>query len=420
MVGLPLYNCHLDGRRSVNSASNAGTNFRNVNNDGNVNNNNNASNANGGVAPGSYNDQGTLTASNSYSERRFEIVEGEGALSALSAKQTSAASDLTTSALMQCQRRCARNLRWKRPVQEMLLRPITKATKLRHSIEQRAYVPQKLEQVPVNERGKKRLVRPQTMPDRTVQTWLTQNFLTPLALKRMIPDSYACIKGRGLDYALDRVEAMLARAPMDAWVGQFDFKSYFASIEHRLLIEMLLSQSPNPLTDYLIKTIFSNNVVEENGVGLELGACTSQIGATMFPDAVDRAALTSPGCIGYGRYMDDGLVVATSKSAVVCAMDRIRAAAAKLHLTINEKKTHYNRITHPIVFCKHRFIKTERGVERTVRSEQIRYMRHHVKNIRRRSTRMKKPIDMTPVLASYFGYLSRSTENLLYLLDDIK
>lgn len=351
-------------------------------------------------------------------ERRFDFEEGEAVLSTNVAKSNSAASDLTTSALMKCQYRCARSLRWKKPVQDVMLRPITKATRLRHSIEDRVYRPYKLDQVEINERGKKRLVRPQTFRDRTIQTWLCQEYLTPLAKAQMISDSYACLEGRGLDYAIDRVGQMIARAPMTAWVGQFDFKGYFASIDHALLVKKLLSYTDDELLRYLISTILSENIASErDGVGLELGACTSQVSATMFPDDVDRAALSTPGCIGYGRYMDDGIVIAKDRKSLERCMKAIRTTASKLKLTINESKTHINRINHPIVFCKHRFVKVDCGVEHYVRAPQINHMRRHIRKVRRKSARSPTCIDLVSIFASYKGYLQRDNRDLLHFLE---
>lgn len=360
-----------------------------------------------------------MTSNSTRSESLLDHKEGEAVLSESPAKQDSVVSGLTTSSLMKCQRICARGLRWKKPIQDRLLRPITGATKLRHHIENRTYKPRKLDQVLISEHGKPRLIRPQTITDRTIQTWLTINYLIPLSYKHMIKDSYACLKGRGLDCALNRVQEMMTKAPMDAWIGQFDFKGYFASIDHKLVIETLTSRTNNELIKYLLTTILSGNMVDDkSGVGLELGACTSQISATMFPDYVDRTAMNTPGCLGYGRYMDDGFFIAESREAAMRIMDNVRCAAGKLNLTINEKKTHINRITHPVVFCKHRFEKSTEGVRRHIRSPQRKIAMRHIKRVRRLSNRTQKTIDMSSVYASYRGYLNRDSDDLLYLLNN--
>ena len=88
----------------------------------------------------------------------------------------------------------------------------------------------------------------------------------------------------------------------------------------------------------------------------------------------------------------------------------------KLGLKVNEKKTHMNKITHPVVFCKHRFTKTRDGVIREIRMQQANRMIRHVKNVHRIAEN-NPSVNFDCVVASCRGYLQRDGGKLLRLLD---
>ena len=321
---------------------------------------------------------------------------------------------------MKCEKICARGVSWKKPVQDTILRPITAATRLKREVESHEYTPIKLPQIIIKERGKERLIRPQTMKDRTLQTWLCKNFLTDTIMKNTIQNNFACLPGRGLDAALNWLENAMNKAEMTDWVWQSDFSGFFASIPQITSEEQLNNYTDDSLIKYLIHEVIRANVIDDkdknNLIGLELGAPSSQNIAAFYPDPLDRAIIADPDCKDYGRYMDDVIVIANSKEACERQQEIFFDYSKKLGLKVNEKKTHMNKIIHPVVFCKHRFTKTRDGVIREIRMQQANRMIRHVKNVHRIAEN-NPSVNFDCVVASCRGYLQRDGGKLLRLLD---
>lgn len=86
------------------------------------------------------------------------------------------------------------------------------------------------------ERGKHRHIRSVHITERVVQRCLCDNLLTPVLGPRLIPDNSASQKGKGVDYALRRLETHLhqfyRKFGRDGYILIYDFHKFFDSISH--------------------------------------------------------------------------------------------------------------------------------------------------------------------------------------------
>lgn len=144
-------------------------------------------------------------------------------------------------------------------------------------------------------------------------------------LERMLVDGcHACRRGKGVHSAVAAVQQSLRAYP---WFAQVDIDAYFASIRHELLLEMLARRFKGEPFLRLLARILACGATAGAGVGLPIGALTSQHFANAFLDSADRLLLRQPGCGGLVRYMDDIVWGCTSRQA---AAESVALLAAHL------------------------------------------------------------------------------------------
>lgn len=315
--------------------------------------------------------------------------------------------------LMDAARLCARGVSWKGQVQRFLNDRLCLCVQLREEVLSGTWRPQEVHPFTLLERGKLRRVMPVAMRDRVVERCLCDNIVVPFVEQHAIVDSSACIRGRGLKYAIERVKGHLEKAPPGAWVVQFDFHDYFHTIDRGRLMGMLRSYFPQPVLDVIALSIGGGE-----GVGIELGSHVCQLMAVWYPTPLDHVMQSLPGLIGYHRYMDDGIAIFETKAQALNAKRVFVQSASAFGLSMNPHKTFCNRATHPIVFCKTRLTKRRDGVRVNVRKPQTHRMVRHIRNVVARAK--THDIDVDAMLGSCMGYVNRGDADLSRLLEEFR
>ena len=186
--------------------------------------------------------------------------------------------------------------------------------------------------------------------DRIVHHLLANKFL-PILEAEMIDDAYACRKGKGTEYCIERVRKHIERVSMDytkeAWVLKCDLRGFFMSI-NRHLIYRILEDAIRKRYDgddvewwlWLWRKVVlhapENNCVRvgdlslwdklprnkslftSGGKGLPIGNLPSQILANLLLSAFDKWIIGRIGKDGgYGRYVDDFVAVSRDKALLL-------------------------------------------------------------------------------------------------------
>lgn len=309
--------------------------------------------------------------------------------------------------------KCYANVKWKSQPQKFMNHIMLNCMSLRKDVYSGQYSMSPTTRFYVHERGKTRNILPVAFRDRVVQRAICDNFLLDATINYVIDDCSACLKGRGISYANNRVQMYAEQAEIDSWIVQFDFHDYF----HSISIENMMGRIREILKDErlldIILTILS--VGEE---GIELGSHISQLCAALYPTPMDKAIIAAPGVTGYHRYMDDGIIFCKTKEDAQRTMSLLLEWIDKLGLQPNPKKTFYNRITQPFVFCKIRYTKDkETGhVRKNVRKPQTRHCEQHIKRVLKLAE-TNPSINTEPLKASFKGYLMRGDANLDRLIE---
>ena len=174
----------------------------------------------------------------------------------------------------------------------------------------------------------------------------------PVLDRALVDDTYACRVGKGALAAVQRAQHHLRRWP---WYAQIDIRSYFASIDHELLLALLERRfKDRGLLALLARIIDAHHT--EPGRGLPIGALTSQHFANYYLSSLDRRLLEGCRVRGLVRYMDDLVWWGDDKAAVRDALDQARAYARE-HLRLTVKTpVQVGRSSAGILFCGYRIL----------------------------------------------------------------
>jgi retron-type reverse transcriptase len=201
---------------------------------------------------------------------------------------------------------------------------------------------------------KQRDIQAPPFEDRIVHHALVR-IVEPLFERRFIYHSYACRKGKGAQRAVQAVQQQVRialRSNHRPYALKADIRSYFASISHSVLRGLI----ERVVKDRDVLGLWDRITAgyECDGVGLPVGALTSQLSANIVLDALDHAMVDEVGMgARYVRYMDDVIVVCPDKDTAHAALTVLTGEAARLGLAMNPK-THIFPTHCGIDFCGYR------------------------------------------------------------------
>lgn len=233
------------------------------------------------------------------------------------------------------------------------------------------------------ERGKTRHIRSVHFSERVVQRSACDNALVPMLSRGLIYDNGACLHGKGIDRALDRMDTHLRQfyhvnKTNRGYIVLFDFKGYFDNILHDICISKYEKEFTDKRIVELLKTFVypfgfptangnwrkSKRLTDPQdytGKSLGLGSQVSQITAVSYPNELDHYIKQVLRVRWYGRYMDDGYLLCKSKLAARYALGKILEFCDSLGIIISKKKTHIMRIDKDFVYLKVKHRLTDSG-----------------------------------------------------------
>lgn len=221
---------------------------------------------------------------------------------------------------------------------------------------------------------KRRLINAPLFRDRLVHRAVSDLVLLPLWGSALIDDTYACLEERGTHVAVDRVQRFMRRYPEGTgYVLQLDIRSYFASIDHEILIGLLEKKIRDRRMMRLIRQIVES-YADSPGAGIPLGNLTSQGFANIYLNELDRFAKHRLRIKHYVRYMDDIAFLHEDKAQLWAWRDEIESfLSERLRLRLHPKKQVLNPVDCGInylgyiVYRDHRRVRS-RNVHRVYRN----------------------------------------------------
>jgi RNA-directed DNA polymerase len=162
--------------------------------------------------------------------------------------------------------------------------------------------------------------------------------IEPVFERRAIFDSYACRRGKGSHAAIARAQDLARRWP---FFLKCDVRRFFASVDHRVLRELLERLFVEPRLLALLDCIIDHAPPDAfPGRGLPIGNLTSQHFANLYLGELDHYLKDRLRVKGYIRYMDDFLLFAADKPTLHQRLAEVRVFLAEhLHLALKEEAT---------------------------------------------------------------------------------
>lgn len=348
-------------------------NARIVNTDGSLN-NNNAINANG-VAP----DCGISQYSSSRKTKAAQLTQGA---TVLSPKGGNVASDkgilrdspficarlnfimsyeqvISFDSLYKGLKQSCRNVRWKDSTVGYEGNALKNTYRLRQSLLNGKYKIDRYQHFTIYEPKRREIVATR-LKDRQFQRSLCDNGLYEQITKSFITDNCACLRGRGVDYTLNRMTAHLRRYynanGCDGWVLKCDIRHYFQSIRHDIAKAAIRKR----VIDSQIAERACEIVDSFGEIGLGLGSQVSQLVALAVLDDFDHFVKERLRVKHYVRYMDDFILVHHDKEFLQNCRKEIEGFLNSIGLQLNDK-TVLHPLRQGVKLLQWRFIVTNTG-----------------------------------------------------------
>jgi RNA-directed DNA polymerase len=180
---------------------------------------------------------------------------------------------------------------------------------------------------------KPRLIQAPHLEDRIVQHAVCNALREPLT-RRLIFHTYSCLIGRGTHRCSKQLQTYL-RNPRWKYYLSMDVRKFFYSINHQALYaEMCRHIKCQGTLDLLWQFITVNG---GDGVGIPIGASTSQIMANMALNPVDHFARRELKLTTYLRYCDDMIALFETAAEAHAAMAAMDNKLQQLGLQLNSK-----------------------------------------------------------------------------------
>ncbi len=147
----------------------------------------------------------------------------------------------------------------------------------------------------------------------------------------------------------------------NTFVFRTDVKSYYASVEHDILLGILEHRVPDGrvldlLRQYVRRTIYDGGLYEDVERGISLGCPLSPLmGALYLRLLDDRVEETG---LAYARFMDDWVILAPTRWKLREAIRLVNQTLAELHVEQHPDKTFIGRISRGFDFLGYVFTPT--------------------------------------------------------------
>lgn len=253
-----------------------------------------------------------------------------------------------------------RNVMWKDSVAGYTLDALKNTVKLMDELKSGEYQITPYQRFMVWEPKKREIVATR-FRDRQFQRSLCDRILYRDMTRGFIHDNCACQIGKGVDFALNRLEAHLRRYyrkhGASGWVLKCDIHHFFPETLHDVAKAAARKRVKNDRA-YEAAGQIIDSFGGDRGIGL--GSQVSQLVELAVLDDIDHYIKERLQIRHYIRYMDDFVLIHENRETMERALEEIRKRVDAIGLQLNQK-TQVFPLKQGIVFLKWRFILTDSG-----------------------------------------------------------
>lgn len=283
--------------------------------------------------------------------------------------------------------KCRRDVQWKESVQRFELNLLRNVTQIQKEIDNGKYTLAPYLEFDINERGKRRHVRANSIRDRVVLGALNDEVILPEISKYLIYDNGASQKGKGVSFAENRLKHHLRKHyrlyGCEGYILKIDFEKYFDNINHNSIRKMLYSYiaCDKALKEFIDSVIDSfclwvdkqtkeKDIIDSLHIrkgkyklckSVAIGNPIAQSIGIMSATPVDTYSKYVRECGCYGRYMDDIYVIHRSKAFLKELLEDIKGVSEQWELHIHPRKTQIIKLSKGFTFLKKKYSLSKSG-----------------------------------------------------------
>jgi len=200
--------------------------------------------------------------------------------------------------------------------------------------------------------------------DETIEVWSALDALvlkaTALVLSaHLLPNlSQHCHHLQGRGGAKATVRFVHEHLAANTFVFRTDVKSYYASIDHDILLGLLEQAVPDKrvldlIRQYVRRTIYDGGLYEDVERGISLGCPLSPLMGAFYLKLLDERVEKTG--LAYARFMDDWVILAPTRWKLRAAIRLVNDTLAELHVEQHPDKTFIGRISRGFDFLGYAF-----------------------------------------------------------------
>jgi len=250
-------------------------------------------------------------------------------------------------------------------------------------------------------------------PDRIVQH-AAMNILQPIWDKTFIYDLYSAIPNKGIHKAINRLRSFLNDSENTRYCLQFDIKSYYPSMNHDILMDLIEKKIKCRKTLWLLKDVIDSLGDKTN---IPIGNYLSQYFGNLYLSEFDHWLKEKHKTRHYIRYNDDGIILGSNKKQLWTLLSEIQDyVETRLQLKLNAKTHIYPVDEVGIDFLGYKTYRTHALLRRRT----VNKFKRKIKDIKTHHTDMKNQHIISSVM-SYVGWMQHGNcYNLLckHILQD--
>lgn len=290
--------------------------------------------------------------------------------------------------LYESMNKCRKGVIWKDSVASFCLNGIERCTTLSRELHIKKYKARPPIRFTITS-PKPRDIASITFRDRVYQRSLNDNVVYPIMCKSFIYDNYACQKGKGTDFARNRLKQYLQKYYRlhghVGYVAQFDIHGYYPNMDHDIAESNFASKLPNEVYK-MVETILHEQYTEEKGYNP--GSQLIQIAGISVLDKLDHYIKEELRARFYVRYMDDFIIFSEDQEYLEQCSTGIEAKLNAMRFELNKDKTKIYPLEDGIYFLGFKFLLTETGkVLMLIKSENVKRERKKLRRLVEKSKR---------------------------------
>ena len=257
-------------------------------------------------------------------------------------------------------KKCCKNVRWKTSVTQYELNGLKNTAKVSAAIRSGKYKLLPYQEFEIYE-PKLRHITATRIRDRQVQRSICDTVVYDSITRSFVADNSACQKGRGTQYAIDRLKEHIRRYyrknGAEGYYLKCDIHHFFESLDHNIIKAQLRKRITN---EHYLNMLYDiiDSFPGEKGIGL--GSQVSQLLALMYLDEMDHIIKEKLHIKYYIRYMDDFILVDHNREKLSYSLVELRKYLDTLGLSLN-KKTTLQKLSQGVIFLGWKFILTDTG-----------------------------------------------------------